>query len=204
MQVQIADIDATLPQDSYISVKVGDVHKQSLYDPKRLYCFPDVRRAGKVSIFSRVGTCDFIWAAEHPETKLCKAMHLNGDTGIRLQVSTQRLGCNAAEGVDPTIACSNSKAQEKSLKAREYLREHDVESFLASAMRALLKSMPDDPSAFLCNFISTHCVDGGTDFSSQDLDDLKKQVAAAESKLAESEGRLGELQRQVKDLEQNA
>jgi len=81
---------------------------------------------------------------------------------------------------------------------------------MTGAMRALLKKMPDDPAAFLCNYISssTHgsndsCL-ASTTTTLQEATDLRRRLAAAETKLRESESRCGELQHQMQALKEKA
>jgi len=211
MEVKIEEVDGSLPQGSYISVRVGDVQKQTQYDPKKLYRFPEARRYGKVDIYQRMGTCDISWSADQPETKLCKAMGASGDTGIRLQICLTRPVGKELESMDvASPVAANPEKKRGGEKAKNYLKDHDLESLMTGAMRSLLKTMPDDPATFLCNYISksTH---GSKDLdlrspstAFQETEDLRRRLAAAEVKLAESENQCKELQRQIKGLKEQA
>lgn len=205
MEVKIESLNGSLPEGSYISVKIGDVQKQTLYNPEKLYRFPQACRHGKIDIYQRVGTCEITWEAEQPETKLCKAMGTSGDTGIKLQVS---MTLHVGKGLEKTDldASFEGKPEKRRTgeKAKNYLKEHDLESLMTAAMRALLKSMPEDPVAFLCNFIGSS-VDGRKPTETQaNVEDLHRQLAAAETKLMESEARRSELQRKLKDIQEKA
>jgi len=111
MEVKVKEVDGSLPQGSYISVRVGDVQKQTQYNPEKLYRFPEARRYGKVDVYQRVGTCDISWSADEPETKLCKAMGVSGDTGIRLQVCMTRPVGKDLESIEVTTPVAAKKRQ---------------------------------------------------------------------------------------------
>jgi len=158
MDVRVEAVDGRLPEDCHISVRVGDVQKQTQYDAKKLYRFPEARRFGKVDIYQRIGTCDLAWGADQPEMRTCKAIGSQGDTGIKLKLSVARSGGTMQKGtdaIDPT-AVKAAKAAQISGKAKVYLQDNDVEGILTGAMRALLKSMPNDAPTFLCNYITHH------------------------------------------------
>lgn len=172
MEVRVEDVDDALPEGCYISVRFGDVQKQAQYDAKKLYRFPDARRFGKVDIYSRIGTCDLHWNTDQPETRTCMAVGGSDNNGVRLRVSMSRpLGVGwqgdqaaapapppmglAASGAPAATAARAAKSKEVSALAKQYLQEHDVEGILTGAMRALLKSMPEDAPTFLCDYISS-------------------------------------------------
>eukprot|EP00929_Paragymnodinium_shiwhaense_P041047 TRINITY_DN21351_c0_g1_i1.p1 TRINITY_DN21351_c0_g1~~TRINITY_DN21351_c0_g1_i1.p1 ORF type:complete len:346 (-),score=90.97 TRINITY_DN21351_c0_g1_i1:132-1169(-) len=152
MEVRVESVDNTLPDGCYIAVRVGDVQKQTLYDAKKMYRFPEARRFGKVDVFQRIASCDLAWNADQPETRVCKAARVEGggDSGIRLQVSLSRPA--AAQKIGK-IEESSAQKDPKAASAKKYLMENDVEGILTGAMRALLKAQPADAPAFLCDYI---------------------------------------------------
>eukprot|EP00421_Protoceratium_reticulatum_P049312 CAMPEP_0168432122 /NCGR_PEP_ID=MMETSP0228-20121227/38731_1 /TAXON_ID=133427 /ORGANISM="Protoceratium reticulatum, Strain CCCM 535 (=CCMP 1889)" /LENGTH=171 /DNA_ID=CAMNT_0008446245 /DNA_START=81 /DNA_END=592 /DNA_ORIENTATION=- len=170
MEVRVEDVDNALPEGSYISVRFGDVQKQTQYDAKKLYRFPEARRFGKVDVYRRMGTCDVHWNLDQPESRTCTVLGSAGDGKVRLKVSMTRPASGLLPGAQeaqdltmPTAArgpgnafapdARASKSREASVQAKRYLMENDVEGILTSAMRALLKAMPEDAPKFLCDFI---------------------------------------------------
>jgi len=175
VQVEVDNAAAILPEGSYVAVRMGDFQKQKQYDSKNVYRFNDAKRFGRIDIYQRTGTCDFVWGAESPEMRTCKVVSSGGDTGIRLRVATRMAGALAggrpsATNIQlPPIEKSSvslaqkvpkegkgAKAKEASAVAKKYLLENDVEGILTSSMRALLKEMPEDAPAFLCKFIQDY------------------------------------------------
>eukprot|EP00927_Polykrikos_kofoidii_P002854 TRINITY_DN11141_c0_g1_i1.p1 TRINITY_DN11141_c0_g1~~TRINITY_DN11141_c0_g1_i1.p1 ORF type:complete len:330 (-),score=56.53 TRINITY_DN11141_c0_g1_i1:88-1077(-) len=153
MEVNVEAMDNSLPAGTFIAVRVGDVQKQTQYDPLKTYRFPEARRFGKVDVYQRVGTCDLTWGAEEPETRTCKAIGPTGDTGIRLKVAMSRPPKGAVVKEQPQEASTKVPKKEASASAKRYLQENDVEGILTGAMRALLKTMPMDAPTFLCDYI---------------------------------------------------
>lgn len=155
--------DSSLPDGSYIAVRIGDIQKQTIYDPKKVYCFPEARRFGKIDVYRRVGTCDLIWGTEEPEARSYKVIGSEGDTGTRLKVCISRPAVTGAakfrtaQAVPPTAQAKDAgKGKEASPAAKRYLKENDVEAILTGALRALLKTMPEDAPSFLCNYITNY------------------------------------------------
>lgn len=170
MEVRVeAETGAPLPDGSYIAVRIGDIQKQTLYDPRKVYRFPEARRFGKIDLYSRVGTCDLVWGADQPEARVCKVVTADGDSGTRLKVHVSRPTGAAAKNAaanqivqgaaaDPAVDSPtkpSAKGKDASASAKRYLQEHDVEGILTGAMRALLKAMPEDAPGFLCNYITS-------------------------------------------------
>merc|ERR1719421_2042573 len=70
MEVRIeVDEGCVVPEGCFVAVRVGEVQKQSKYNPGRAYRFPEKRRYAKVDIFQRVATCDLCMDTEQVECK---------------------------------------------------------------------------------------------------------------------------------------
>lgn len=155
MEVKLEGLDGTLPSKCFIGVRIGNVQKQAPYDPNTLYRFSEVKRFGKIDIYQRVGMCDLSWGCDDQETHTCNAFGDAGDTGIRLQVSMNRLKGNMVKSGDVLeVATAKSAKQAAAAKSTQYIQEQHIEVMLTAAMKSLLKTMPDDPAEFLCDFIS--------------------------------------------------
>lgn len=145
-----------LPDGCVINVSVGDVQKQARYDPKKLYRFGEAKRVAKVDVYRLVGSCDVKWNLEEAQTLRCKPVGADGDSGIQLTVNVAPVRQNAK------APSSNGKGDapvkpgksDTSARARNYLKEQDVEGLLTNAMRALLQAMPQDSTRFLADYIT--------------------------------------------------
>lgn len=162
MEVRVEAENGLLPDMSYIAVRIGEVQKQTLYDPKKVYKFPEARRFGKIDVYQRMGTCDLVWGTDQPEVRVCKVVSSEGDTGARLKVHISQPSTTGRSDVaDPQTNSparalpAGAKGKETSAAAKRYLQDHDVEGILTGAMRALLKSTPEDAPGFLCNYITS-------------------------------------------------
>lgn len=150
MEIKVEALDNSLPPKCFVSVRAANVQKQAPYDPKTSYRFSEARRSGKVDIYQRIGTCDFNFSGDDQETRVCRALDAHkSDTGMRLKVSMARTAAV------PEKAGARQVKADSAAKSAKYLSERGVEEMLTCAMRALLKCMPDDAPAFLCDFIET-------------------------------------------------
>mmetsp|Transcript_9721 Transcript_9721/g.27089 ORF Transcript_9721/g.27089 Transcript_9721/m.27089 type:complete len:475 (-) Transcript_9721:419-1843(-) len=148
--VKVEEGSRPLPADSYISVRVGDIQKQTHYDPHKVFKFPKARRHGKLDVYQKIGTCDLLWEATGSVTHTVSLSAADGGTGSRLTVSLNSTSCGEAATVDFQKA---ERSPDPAAKAKNYLHENGVEVLLTGAMRSLLKSMPDDPKSFLIDYI---------------------------------------------------
>jgi hypothetical protein len=162
MEVRIEAEGCELPEGSCICVRVGDVQKQTAYDPKKVYRFPEARRFGKIDLYQRVGTCEIQWGLDEPESRVCQLLSSNGKTGACLKVNMNR-PANSGKTVneqqtaktEPTSTggAAAEKARDVSAKAKAYLVDYDIEGIFTHAMRSLLRAMPEDPAGFLRDHI---------------------------------------------------
>jgi len=166
MEIKVESLNNSLPPKCYVGIRSGGVQKQALYDPHTKYRFSDVKRFSRVDIFARVGTCDIAWSCDDNETRTCCALDANKkETDMKMKVSMTRLALcpktlsASAPGPAKTNSLSgnaqaNNVKGDSAAKSAKYISDHRVEDILTNAMRALLKDLPDDAPAFLCDFIS--------------------------------------------------
>lgn len=171
MEIRVEAVGgASLPPDCHVAVRFAECQKQGVYDPSRLYRFPEAKRFGRIDVFQRVGTCDLMWDAEAPEARTCNVAGVGG-ANVTLQVNFSRPAAGMADGGGPTpkgddripVSAANlqpppsaksAKRKDMSAEAKKYLQEHNVENMLTGAMRALLKTMPEDAPSFLSDYIT--------------------------------------------------
>mmetsp|Transcript_123977 Transcript_123977/g.193523 ORF Transcript_123977/g.193523 Transcript_123977/m.193523 type:complete len:591 (-) Transcript_123977:92-1864(-) len=163
MEVRIEAEGCELPEGSCICVRVGDVQKQTAYDPKKVYRFPEARRFGKIDLYQRVGTCEVQWELDEPESRICQLISSSGEVGACLKVNMNRPMTNHGKTANAyqsakssPLDASSDKSKEANAKAKAYLLEHDIEGIFTNAMRSLLRTMPEDPAGFLRDHIGTH------------------------------------------------
>jgi len=152
MEVQLSTSPENVHADTFVSMRVGDVQKQSRLSTSRTYHFPatgDGRgRFGRIEVFKRVGdlTVDL---SKHDgcEQSVQVPCNIPG-------MATLSMGL-AVKG-EPTDAIKEAKAQQGSARgkvkwdaAQKYIAEHSLEDVLADAMREVIRHKPEDPFTFL-------------------------------------------------------
>lgn len=160
LKLEALNVDS-LPQEMYMSVRVGEVQKMSRVVSGRLYKFPQSvigdRKYGKIELFQRVGGCsvgivpdataDQEVAVPLGETgnKAHFRILLEGDPSIK-KMSAQPVveGGDVAEEKQAA-----TDANPKVVAAKAYLEKHNLEMRLHEAMQAVLREKPEDPGAFV-------------------------------------------------------
>lgn len=139
-----------LPDDCYMSVRVGEVQKLSRIAPSRSYQFPKAgeRRYGKIEIYRRIGTVGVdVDPMNAGERQVCVGC---GDLGaIKLKVVVNEDKKMVQQAAVPPTPSKNADESSKSKAAKEYLRQHSLELQLSEAMQAVLRLRPENPIQFL-------------------------------------------------------
>mmetsp|Transcript_83843 Transcript_83843/g.166365 ORF Transcript_83843/g.166365 Transcript_83843/m.166365 type:complete len:364 (+) Transcript_83843:96-1187(+) len=137
---------ADMPQDIFLSVRVGETQKLSKLSSSRIYKFPSVqgRRFGKIEVFRRIGACtvdvDPVNSDPRNVSIGCGEDAL-GVIGFSVAVESKAA---AKKGEEP-------KKDDKMKAAKDYLQKHGLEMQLSEAMQAVLRERPDAPAQFLAN-----------------------------------------------------
>jgi len=139
-----------LPDDCFISMRVGEAQKLSRMAASRTYQFPHAggRRIGKIEVFRRVGACGVDVDPSNMGTRQVSITCANlGPLNFDVHV-----GADAkAKKSKASSAATSSQASKRINVAQEYLSKHKLELQLAEAMQAVLRERPDNPVAFLAN-----------------------------------------------------
>lgn len=143
---------SSLPNGTYVGVRVGDVLKQGRYEPQRCYHFPQVdrRRNAKIDIYQHVGSCV---VAVDPDTKSNHEVTVTSTdssfplTKIKVSVQSKSDEQGRQQREERTKVLKN--------QAKDYLSKHNIEERLSEAVKALLKEQPADPTEFLCRHLSS-------------------------------------------------
>jgi len=164
----------TAPKDTFLSVRIGDVQKQSRFSPSRVYRFPDTgggHTFGRIEVFQRVGhlTMSFNADAGQPQEVQVPCDWKRGEDFLGLRVlskgkcDTEKLSKNQAKVMRQRLDA-----------AQEYLAEHGLEELLAEAMREVISRRPTDPHDFLANHIQS-C--GAKDRKASDNTEVLKKAS---------------------------
>jgi len=147
-----------IPQDCFISVRVGDMQKLSRIAAVRNYRFPkSSNRFGKVDLFKRIGSCSINVDPDELGTREvfldCTnsgygSMKLAVDVGFKADSCAPQPQKSAEPGDDVSKANLSVK---KVKQAHDYLNRHGIESLLSNSMHELLREQPDDPAEFLAS-----------------------------------------------------
>jgi hypothetical protein len=135
-----------MPQDIFLSVRVGETQKLSKLSSSRVYKFPNVdgRRFGKIEVFRRIGACtvdvDPVNSDARNVNIACNEDAL-GVLGFSVVVEPK-------SGTKPKME-EPKKDGDKMKAAKDYLQKHGLEMQLSEAMQAVLRERPEAPAEFL-------------------------------------------------------
>lgn len=138
-----------MPQDCFVSVRVGDAQKLSRLSAARVFRFPQAadRRFGKIEVFRRIGVCS---VDVDPTREGLRDVSIDcveagfGSLGLKLAVGGAAV---QQKKVEETERAKKTGVKEKN--AKEYLAKHSLEVQLSDAMQAVLRERPDNPTEFL-------------------------------------------------------
>lgn len=143
-----------LPGDCFLSMRVGDMQKQSRFAPSRTYKFPEATdpksHYGRIEVFQRVGHVtmnldSFEKAEKHVQVPFVGGLsHLKA---LSMKCSVKGMDANRPRSE------KRSRKKERLDAAQAYLQDHRLEELLADAMREVIHSKPKDPHTFLSNLI---------------------------------------------------
>lgn len=150
--------DSTLPPGCFVGVRVGDVLKQGRYEPQRCYHFPKVDRGrnAKIDIYRHVGSC--ILPIDPEATSVQGVSVASNDPtlpAINLNVNMQPTSVNLGKHREEKRKRVAGLREELKTESQDYLQKFSIEEKLSSAVKALLKEQPANPTEFLCRYLSS-------------------------------------------------
>jgi len=158
MEVRI-DSDGLPPPDTFVSMRVGDVQKQSRLDKSRTYKFPpskDERGClARIEVFKRIGNISvdlekIKTSAKGPRIEV----PCNHPDFSNIALNLDVMGIDMAKAPRPVSREKKlSRSQKRFDEAQQYIMEFSLESLLADAMREVIRDKPDNPYKFLSNVI---------------------------------------------------
>lgn len=148
MEVKLQAEAGEMPENVYLSVRVGEVRKLAKYNPSNAITFPEWKFNGKVDIYKRVGQCDLFFQRDSDDGKMAEITTDDPSmTGLRLKCWANEVGKNKVE--------TDLKAKTTNVdSSMNYLEEHKVNTLLQNAIRALLKEKPASAQDFLHNYFA--------------------------------------------------
>jgi len=155
----------TPPPDTFVSMRVGDVQKQTRFEKSRTYRFPNPEDArggiARIEVFKRIGTMTvpldaFRSDGEEPQEEVpvvnvpCSFPNFNR-LSVRLDVkSAQGKTTMSPEKTLPAPESpKKSRAKNRLDAAQQYLTNFNIEEQLADAMRFVIRDRPADPYTYL-------------------------------------------------------
>jgi len=163
----------TPPPDTFVSMRVGDVQKQTRFEKTRTYRFPNPKDTrdcfGRIEVFKRIGMMtvplDVFRRCEGDEEPPVLEVPCSYHNFNRLSI---RLDVQDVEGnvppISPLSLASDKTGRSAASKARldaaqQYLSDWKLEDLLADAMREVIRDRPTNPFEYL----SEHILQQGND-----------------------------------------
>jgi len=135
-----------MPQQCFISVRVGDTQKLSRLATDRVYRFPEAngKHFGKIEVFKRIGAGSVdIGPHAKGNREVSVDCRESGFGNLKLRINVDQ-----NEPVKPQTP-HKAKHMGKLNAAKEYLSKHGLELQLSEAMQVVLREQPDHPAEFL-------------------------------------------------------
>jgi hypothetical protein len=134
-------------KNTFVSMRIGDVQKQSRFSEPRKYVFPDPgenrQSFGRIEVFKRVGFTTVNFENFQGKPQNIEVPCDGPDDRLRLKVQV-----NSNLKVDPQLE-KVGKTKARLDAATKYLQDHRLEEILADAMRDVIHDRPVDPLTFL-------------------------------------------------------
>eukprot|EP00928_Gymnodinium_smaydae_P063457 TRINITY_DN47016_c0_g1_i1.p1 TRINITY_DN47016_c0_g1~~TRINITY_DN47016_c0_g1_i1.p1 ORF type:complete len:644 (+),score=147.86 TRINITY_DN47016_c0_g1_i1:71-2002(+) len=150
--------------DTFVSLRIGDVHKQTRLVGSRTYRFPEAccrESFGTIEVYKRVGLalvqfdggCNEILDVDVGVSGSVHCSQRAPDPGWSWRMDVSRQPSEARTN-SRSSAAKEARAVRRRQRAEEtkrYLAEHGLEADLAEAVQTILREKPSDPFAFLSN-----------------------------------------------------
>merc|ERR1719171_2198885 len=120
-----------LPQDTFVSVRIGEMQKLSRLASSRVYKFGSAadRKSGKIEVFQRIGTCHLDIDTQNQEPRDVNIICSEAGFGnLRLRVGVENTSPNVVAQEDPEDALRKKKDKQalKVRSAKDYLQKTGV------------------------------------------------------------------------------
>lgn len=158
MDVQLKAVcGKDVPPDTFVSLRIGDVNKQTRYVASRTHRFPEAcakEAFGRLEVFKRLGTANVAFDVNKDDGVVpCK---IPGDPPEMSPSNWSFAAVRPASGANQSshLPPVNSKGSSVALRlsaVQQYLAENNLGSELTNVVQDLFESKPADPATFLCD-----------------------------------------------------
>uniref|UniRef100_A0A7S1FCZ2 RIIa domain-containing protein n=1 Tax=Noctiluca scintillans TaxID=2966 RepID=A0A7S1FCZ2_NOCSC len=154
MQVRLdSAVGQAPPQDTFVSLRIGDVQRQSRFALARTFHFPEVvdERHGRLEVFKRIGQATV-------------SFDTDGDTQD-VEVACNDPSCDKLR-FGLAVASSSPKVDTRGLKkarlddAQRYVLQHRLEDLLSDAIREVIRQKPNNPLESLSEYFLQRAATG--------------------------------------------
>lgn len=162
MRITLADAH-DLPDNAYISIRVGEARCQKRFSLGEQYDFPAGHRTFAVDIFEKVGS-------KHVSLADLRQLPCDGETSTiilggsgpdcidvtRSDGSIMKLGLRVAVTEDSPVPDKRPKGpsrHEAALEVNSYLDRHGLQKVLQHMVHLLIKTQPEDPVKFMTEYL---------------------------------------------------
>lgn len=154
MQVRLdSAVGQAPPLDTFVSLRIGDVQRQSRFALARTFHFPEIvdERHGRLEVFKRIGQATV-------------SFDTDGDTQD-VEVVCNDPSCDMLR-FGLAVASSSQKVDTKGLKkarlddAQRYVLQHRLEDLLSDAIREVIRQKPDNPLESLSEYFLQRAAKG--------------------------------------------
>ncbi|CAE7237614.1 CKMT2 [Symbiodinium necroappetens] len=155
MDVTVAGAQG-LPEKAYLSLRAGDVRKQTQYKPGECFSFDgkQVPRHLVVDVFEKVGTAQVsISELSNCDGGFVQLQGRDGKIVLDMQAKVR------SQMPEPKKRVSRHQA---AIDAQQYLEAHSVQRVLQGMVHELLSNRPSDPYSFMLGYIQASQVNRPT------------------------------------------
>jgi len=157
MEVRLEALEGqSVPQDVYISLRVGAVQKQSRFGPNRSFHFPDPKDGskadfGRIEVYKKIGHCNVPLAGldQIPrDVRIPCGDAALPNLGFRIEIESECM-----VGAQDKSKDKVKRKRDKLDEAQKYIADHNLEQLLAASLRDVMRKQPGDPASFLSDQI---------------------------------------------------
>ncbi|OLP88024.1 Creatine kinase, flagellar [Symbiodinium microadriaticum] len=160
LEVPVMDVTVAgaqgLPEKAYLSLRAGDVRKQTQYKPGECFSFDgkQVPRHLVVDVFEKVGTAQVsISELSNCDGGFVQLQGRDGKIVLDMQAKVR------SQMPEPKKRVSRHQA---AIDAQQYLEAHSVQRVLQGMVHELLSNRPSDPYSFMLGYIQASQVNRPT------------------------------------------
>jgi len=170
MEVRLDRLEGSAaPEDTFVSLRIGDVQKQSRLVGTRQFHFPDYegnsRSVGRLEVFKRLGWVNVNLGGArgcyHETQDVEIPVEWPNRTNLPMRISAQGPPEDEEHISNDSMSKSRRRAKERLDVAHRYISKHRLEEILADLMREVIDQKPSDPHSYMSTRILDLAVEKG-------------------------------------------